>query len=157
MSQPIVEEMVKSKLDNGQKRYRDTDGEMRMGSFKKIGIGGLGIIATVSEARALAEVYRIQYRNILIMIIVLVLAIVIVWFFSKTITTPIVRLLGATKEIEQGNFRVDIVPTSGDEIGELTTSFVAMGRGLEEREKLKETFGKFVNKEIAEMVLKGEV
>jgi adenylate cyclase len=32
-----------------------------------------------------------------------------------------------------------------------------MGRGLEEREKLKETFGKFVNKEIAERVLKGEI
>ncbi|MBN2159700.1 MAG: HAMP domain-containing protein [Spirochaetes bacterium] len=154
---PIVEEMLKSKLDNGQKRYRDAEGVYRLGSFKKIGFGGLGIIATVSEDEAFKAVYQIQRRNILIMIIVLNLAILVVYFFSKTISKPIVRLLGATKEIEKGNFRVDIVPTSGDEIGELTTSFVAMGKGLEEREKLKETFGKFVNKEIAEMVLKGEV
>ena len=154
---PIVEEMIKSKLDNGQKRYKDADGVYRLGSFKKIGFGGLGVIATVSEEKAFESVYQIQRRNILIMIIVLNLAILIVYFFSKTITNPITRLLGATKEIEKGNFRVDIVPTSGDEIGELTTSFVAMGRGLEEREKLKETFGKFVNKEIAEQVLKGEI
>ncbi len=154
---PIVEEMLKSKLDNGQKRYSDAEGEYRLGSFKKIGFGGLGIIATVSEDRAFRAVYQIQRRNILIMVIVLNIGILIVYFFSKTITTPIVRLLGATKEIEKGNFRVDIVPTSGDEIGALTTSFVAMGRGLEEREKLKDTFGRFVNKEIAEMVLKGEV
>jgi adenylate cyclase len=154
---PIVEEMIKSKLDNGQKRYRDADGVYRLGSFKKIGFGGLGVIATVSEEKAFKSVYQIQRRNILIMIIVLNLAILIVYFFSKTITNPIIRLLGATKEIEDGNFRVDIVPASGDEIGELTTSFVAMGRGLEEREKLKETFGKFVNKEIADQVLKGEI
>jgi adenylate cyclase len=154
---PIVEEMIKSKLDNGQKRYQDPDGVYRLGAFKKIGFGGLGVIATVSEEKAFESVYQIQRRNILIMIIVLNIAILIVYFFSKTLTNPITRLLGATKEIENGNFRVDIVPTSGDEIGELTTSFVAMGRGLEEREKLKETFGKFVNKEIAEQVLKGEI
>jgi len=32
-----------------------------------------------------------------------------------------------------------------------------MGQGLEEREKIKDAFGKFVNKEIAERVLRGEV
>ena len=154
---PIVEEMLKSKLDNGQKRYRDADGVYRLGSFKKLGIGGLGIISTVSEEKAFKAVYQIQRRNILIMIIVLNFAILIVYFFSKTITTPIIRLFSATMEIEKGNFRVDITPASGDEIGELTRSFVHMGRGLEEREKLKETFGKFVNKEIADLVLKGEV
>ncbi|OHD63851.1 MAG: hypothetical protein A2176_12085 [Spirochaetes bacterium RBG_13_51_14] len=154
---PIVDEMIKSKLDNGQKRYRDAGGVIRLGSFKKIGFGGLGVISTVSEERAFKAVYQIQRRNILIMIIVLNIAILIVYFFSKTITTPIIRLFSATKEIEKGNFRVDIMPTSGDEIGELTKSFVAMGRGLEEREKLKETFGRFVNKEVAELVLKGEV
>jgi adenylate cyclase len=154
---PIVEEMLKSKLDNGQRRFRDADGTYRLGSFKKIGFGGLGVISTVSEDKAYAAVYKIQRQNILIMIIVLTLAIVIVYFFSKTITTPIIRLFSATKEIENGNFRVNIVPTSGDEIGELTRSFVAMGRGLEERENIKEAFGKFVNKEIAEQVLKGDV
>jgi len=154
---PIVEEMLKSKLDNGQKRYRDAAGAYQLGSFKKIGIGGLGVISTVSEEKAFKAVYQIRKRNLLIMIIVLTLAVLIVYFFSKTITTPIIRLFSATKEIEKGNFRVDIAPTSGDEIGQLTRSFVSMGRGLEEREKLKETFGKFVNKEIAELVLKGDI
>ncbi len=154
---PIVEEMLKSKLDNGQKRYRDASGAYRLGSFKKIGFGGLGVISTVSEDKAYAAVYKIQRQNLLIMIIVVTLAILIVYFFSKTITSPIIRLFSATKEIESGNFRVDITPSSEDEIGELTRSFVSMGRGLEERETIKEAFGKFVNKEIAEQVLKGEV
>ncbi len=154
---PIVKMMLKSNQENAFTRYKDQEGEYHLGSFKKVGFAGAGVIATVQEDIAMAEVFRIQRRNIMIMIIVLNLAVLIVYFFGKTITTPLIRLVGATKEIEQGNFRVDIRPESGDEIGELTGSFAAMGKGLEEREKLKETFGKFVNKEIAEQVLKGEI
>ena len=154
---PIVDKMLKSNRDNELSRYKDSSGEYFIGAFNKIGFAGLGVIATVNEDKAFEAVYAIQRRNIYITIIVLTLAILIVYFFGKTLTTPITRLLGATQEIEKGNYRVDIVATSGDEIGELTSSFVAMGRGLEEREKLKDTFGKFVNKEIAEQVLKGEI
>ncbi|HPX90257.1 MAG TPA: adenylate/guanylate cyclase domain-containing protein, partial [Spirochaetota bacterium] len=85
------------------------------------------------------------------------LAILIVYFFSKSLTTPKIKLLGATKEIEKGNFHVDIKPATADEIGILTESFIQMGRGLEERERMKDAFGKFVNKEIAEQVLRGEI
>ena len=154
---PIVDKMLKSNRDNELSRYKDETGEYFIGAFNKIGIAGLGVIATVNEDKAFEAVYRIQRRNIYITIIVLTLAILIVYFFSKTITTPIIRLLGATQEIEKGNFRVDILATSGDEIGELTNSFISMGQGLEEREKMKDAFGKFVNKEIAEQVLKGEI
>jgi adenylate cyclase len=154
---PIVDMMMKSKLDNGQTRYRNEAGVYHLGSFKKIGFSGIGIISSVPETLAMQEVYNIQRRNIYITIIVLNLAILIVYYFSKSLSTPITTLVGATKEIEKGNFRVSVKPTTGDEIGILTESFAEMGRGLEEREKMKDAFGKFVNKEIAEQVLKGEI
>ena len=52
---------------------------------------------------------------------------------------------------------MQIEASSKDEIGHLTDSFVEMGKGLEEREKIKSAFGKFVNEEIANQVLKGEI
>jgi len=88
---------------------------------------------------------------------VLTIVVLIVFFFGQSITTPIIRLVGATKRIKEGQYRVNIKPVSRDEIGELTASFIEMGKGLEEREKMKDAFGKFVNKEIAEQVLKGEL
>jgi len=154
---PIVDMMMKSKIGNGQTRYRNEDGVYHLGSFQKIGFSGIGVVSSVPEALALQEVYNIQRRNIYITIIVLNLAILIVYFFSKSLTTPIINLLGATKEIEKGNFHVDIKPATADEIGILTESFIQMGRGLEERERMKDAFGKFVNKEIAEQVLRGEI
>ncbi|HQO41027.1 MAG TPA: cache and HAMP domain-containing protein, partial [Spirochaetota bacterium] len=138
---PIIDRMMKSKSDNEQTRYRDDSGVYYLGSFKKIGFSGIGIVSTVPEGLAMQEVYNIQRRNIIITIIILNIAILIVYFFSKSLSNPLTRLVKATKEIETGNFRVSIKPTTGDEIGVLTDSFVEMGRGLEEREKMKDAFG----------------
>ncbi len=154
---PIVTSMMKSAIDNGQTRYRDEKGVMNLGSFRRIGIGGCGVIATVEEWRALRAVYDIQRRNFYLMVIVLTIVILIIFFYGTSITTPIIRLVWATKKIKAGQYQVDIEPVSRDEIGELTSSFIEMGRGLEEREKMKDAFGKFVNPEIAEQVLKGEL
>jgi len=154
---PIVKLMMKSPLDNGQMRYDNESGEAYLGSFKKIGVGGCGVIATVEESRAFEQVYRIQRWNFYLTVIVLTIAILIVFIFGKTITSPIQRLVSATARIKEGNYHVEIEPTTKDEIGILTDSFIEMGHGLEEREKMKEAFGKFVNKEIADQVLRGEV
>jgi adenylate cyclase len=66
-------------------------------------------------------------------------------------------LAAAAGRIEQGEFEITLESKTHDEVGFLTQSFVSMGRGLAERERLKDTFGKFINKEIAERALKGEL
>jgi adenylate cyclase len=154
---PIVKMMMKSKIDNGQTRYLDENGIPHLGSFKKLGLCGCGIIATVEEEKAFQEVYNIQRRNLYLMAIMLTAAVLVVFFFGQTITNPIIRLVSATKRIKEGQFRVDIKPSSKDEIGDLTSSFIEMGKGLEEREKIKTAFGKFVNPALAEAVLRDEV
>ncbi|HNW28876.1 MAG TPA: adenylate/guanylate cyclase domain-containing protein [Spirochaetota bacterium] len=154
---PIVAAMLKSKADNGLLRYADSDGSYYLGAYYKTGFGDTGIISTAPESKAFEALYRIRWRNILITLIVLNAGILIVYFFSKTLTRPIKRLVSATQEIEKGNFHVDIKRTSSDEVGDLTDSFVKMGIGLGERERIKDAFGKFVNKELADKVLRGEL
>lgn len=154
---PIVKMMLESALDNGFKRYSDDKGVHHLGSFKKTGFAGTGVVSTVEEGKAFEAVNAIVRRNILISVIVLNVVIILLALLSRTITRPIARLVSATEQIKQGNFKVEVQATTRDEIGNLTESFVQMGRGLEEREKMKEAFGKFVNKTIAEKVLRGEI
>lgn len=154
---PIVRFMMKSRLDNGQMRYDVANGTAYLGSFKKIGIGGCGVIATIQESKAYEQVYRIQRWNLYLLVIILTIAILIVYIFGKAMATPIRRLVKATERIKEGDYSIDIAPTTRDEIGLLTGAFIEMGHGLAEREKMKEAFGKFVNKDIAERVLKGEI
>ncbi len=50
-----------------------------------------------------------------------------------------------------------VIPRTRDEVGILANSFNKMVKGLEERERMKDAFGRFVNKEIAEKALRGEI
>lgn len=154
---PIVKTMLESKNDNGKIGFTDENDVKYMGTFKKLPFANLGVISTVEEASAFRTVSDMQRRNVYILIIVLFVAIIIVFFFSRTLSVPVRKLLGATKEIENGNYGIKITPTTRDEIGSLTHSFSSMAVGLGEREKLKDAFGRFVNKEIAEQVQKGEL
>ncbi len=154
---PIVKMMMTGNSLSGKTRYADANGVFNIGSFQKTGIGGCGVITTVEEQRALEGVYDIQRRNIYLMIIVLTVGVMIIFYFGRSITDPVVRLVEATKLIRDGVYQMDIVPTTRDEIGELTSSFIEMGKGLEEREKIKSAFGKFVNKEIAEAAMRGDL
>ncbi len=141
---PIVKSLVESKVDNGQKRY-EMDGFFHLGSYKKMSLAGLGIVSTVKEDDAFEEVYNIQRRNIYILLIILNISVIIVFFFSKTISTPIISLVSATKQIEGGDFHVKIRPTTSDEVGVLTNSFLGMAHGLEEREKVKSILGSMID------------
>lgn len=153
----IVKSMLTSKLDNSQQGYYEEGVGESIGTYNKLGFTGGGIISTIPESKAFEEVYNLQTRNIYLMITVLNLTILIVFIYSKTLTDPILKLVFASGKIGEGDYSVRIEPKSGDEIGILTNSFNHMSQGLEEREKLKVSFGKFVNKELAEMAMKGEI
>ena len=72
---------------------------------------------------------------------------------SKSIQRPIADLREATEAVMRGDFSASVPVTTGDEIGELATSFNAMVEGLAEREKIREAFGTYLDREVAEYIL----
>lgn len=152
VSSPLVQEMLKSQVSTGQKKYFE-NGKAYIGSFKKIEIINAAILSNVLEDKIFEEVYNIQRRNIYIMIIALSATLLIIYFFARRITKPITALLAVTDEISKGNFKIDIKPTSHDEIGILTNQFEKMSQGLQEREEVKNALGRFVNPSVLEKVL----
>ncbi|TGN18682.1 adenylate/guanylate cyclase domain-containing protein [Leptospira idonii] len=145
-SMPIVRSMVTNPTNNGQSSYFDQElNAQYLGSFQKIGFADTGVITLVSEDKAFEDVYKSQRTNLYIMGIGLCSALIFVFFFSKTITKPVLQLLTATLEIAKGNFRVPIKPTTKDEVGLLTRYFIDMGHGLEEREKVKNILGSMID------------
>jgi adenylate cyclase len=153
---PIVRDSLSSTADPKQLGYEE-GGKRYLGSYKKILSGALTVYSVVDERAALEAVYQIQRRNLLIVGIVLSAALILALLFSRTLTTPIKRLVEATDRIRDGDYAVSIPNRSRDELGRLTTAFQDMGEGLADREKLKTAFGKFVNKEIAERIMNDEL
>ncbi|TGL04372.1 HAMP domain-containing protein [Leptospira bouyouniensis] len=143
---PIVKAMLTSAPSTGQMSYLDEElGGTYLGSFQKIGFADAGVITIVSEEKAFGDVYKSQRTNLYIAGIGLCSALIFVFFFSKTITKPVLQLLSATLEIAKGNFKIGIKPTTQDEVGLLTKYFIDMGKGLEEREKVKNILGSMID------------
>jgi adenylate cyclase len=151
---PVVKEMLTKEFKNKKIRFKDkTSGDYFIGTYKKIGFAGAGVISTVPEKEIFKSVYQIQRNNFIIMLISICFAFIVIYNFSRSITTPLLRLVSATKEIEKGNFRVDISPSSKDEVGLLTNSFVEMGKGLEERDKVKNILGSMIDPTVVKEAL----
>lgn len=126
-------------------------------TFAKIDIGSTGVVVEITKKRALESVAELRRDATLIAGIIILAALLFVYFFAKTISEPIQELKLAADKIKSGNYNLQLTPRSGDEVGALTQAFNDMAVGLEEREKLKGALGKFVNPEIAEKAMKGEL
>ncbi len=153
----LVAKLLSSPLDNMQIRYVDADGVANLGAFRKLTRGQVSVTTSIPVAVVYRAALTVTRQNLYLGGVVLLFSILAVWFFSRSMTMPVMSLVSASRRIEAGEFELDLVPTTRDELGLLTASFVHMGRGLAERERVKETFGKFVNKEIAERALKGSL
>ena len=153
----IVRDGLEGKAFQKQTQFVGRDGGVYLGSWKRFLDGELVVVSAVKKDAALAGVLLLQRRNILITVMILCVSMVLLLFFAKSLTNPIKRLVSGAERIGTGDFSVEIPPTSRDEIGQLSETFNAMTKGLVERDKYKSTLGKFVNKEIAEHVMKGEI
>ena len=142
---------------NRQLLVTDEEGKKYFGSYRRLSFGDLAVLTTADAAVLLQPVAETTKRNIYLGIIVLFLAVMFIWFFSKSISRPVKTLAHAAERIEQGEFELDLKPKTRDELGLLTSSFVKMGKGLAERERLKDSFGRFINKEVAELAMKDEL
>lgn len=152
---PIVREMLTNMAMNGLREF-ELDGKKFLGSYQKLKLkfNNVGIISTVPEDKAFEAVYRIQERNLYIMMISLCSAVIIVILFARTISKPVMKLLQETVKIASGNFQVDIQRTTNDEVGLLSDYFVNMAKGLEEREKVKSILGSMIDPVVVQEAMK---
>ena len=153
----IVEKMMSNANPNGQTFYTDENGDRYLAAFHRLEIADSAVISIVPESVAFGSVYKILRIILYITLISLSFAVIFILIFSKSLTNQIRRLVSATSMVQGGDFSVVVPETTRDEIGRLSVSFTNMAQGLAEREKIKDAFSKFVNKEVAELALKGDL
>ena len=73
---------------------------------------------------------------------------------SRSILAPLNDLRAGTARVAEGDFSARVPVMATDETGSLAGSFNRMVAGLEERERLREAFGTFVDPDVAERVLR---
>jgi class 3 adenylate cyclase len=102
-------------------------------------------------------VIREQNQAIIISAVVTGIAAILGFVFAMMvgsgITGPVLRLLEGAREVEAGRLDRSIAVTTGDEIGLLSAAFNRMIERLRQNQRVRETFGRYVDPRIAEGLL----
>lgn len=157
LEHPLVRDALAGETSLKQLQYIDSSGTVSIGSWRRFFDGTIYALSSTDRDAALEGVRFLRQQNVFISVIILCVAIIFLLLFSKTLTVPLKQLVSGAMRIGEGDFSMRVVPKTRDEIGRLAETFNSMATGLEERDKIKSAFGKFVNKDIADKVLKGEI
>jgi len=76
------------------------------------------------------------------------------FFITRSLLRPVSILSNAMGKVAGGDLSQRAPVTSNDEVGELTGQFNTMVEGLRERERIRETFGRYVDESVAATILR---
>jgi HAMP domain-containing protein len=94
--------------------------------------------------------HRVTLIAAFLTLLAAILGLVFSLLVSAGVTRPVQRLLEGAKAVEAGDLNGEVPITSKDEIGRLTTAFNQMVEQLRLKERIRETFGKYVDPRIVE-------
>ena len=99
--------------------------------------------------------HQVMLISVALTALAAILGLVFAALVSAGVTRPVRRLLEGAKAVEAGDLDGTLVATSQDEIGHLTTAFNQMVEQLRLKERLRETFGKYVDPRVVEGLIEG--
>jgi adenylate cyclase len=115
------------------------------------------ITAVVADAATRNGDARLHDLAVLVLIAAAVagtVSLVLTIMLSNSITQPIGELREAARKVGTGQFDTRVPVVTTDETGDLARAFNEMAAGLEERERIRETFGTYVDRDVAEHILR---
>ncbi len=85
----------------------------------------------LSDAQALNVLRALVLQSVLLTVLIIALGTVGVFYLARRISAPIKSLTAAASRLEAGDYATQPVPSSSDEIGDLTRTFNNMVRSIE--------------------------
>lgn len=99
----------------------------------------------------------INWNTIIISIFLFLSSIALTIVFMRIITVPLTKLIDGTEKITKGDYSVKVKNISNDEMGLLSDAFNEMTKSLQEKEFMREAFGKVVDPYVRDYLLQGHI
>ena len=158
LSDPTVAQLGNLMLSGGSGIFHyELEGQSRIAFYQPIPFTGWSIATTISEKELLAPVIQMIQSLAIITFITLLLIVITIWFVTKRLSYPLLKLTHHAQEITAGNFQIEpFIVTSQDEIGILTNSFNIMTATLRTMMKELELKNVSLNIEVLERMKTAE-
>lgn len=131
------------------------------GGFKSVSVdistddarmGNVKIIFSLSDLKK--EIFSSALKWLFLGLGFVSVGIIGAFFISNRITRPLGKVVNAMARVEEGDLAQKVETSASDEVGKMALQFNKMVEGLREREFIKETFSKYVSKQVAARILK---
>ena len=150
----LLQQLDARKFDDARKTIADADALREEFNRKIDGIrADMMKLVNASAATVISQQRQAIWISAIVTAIAAVLGFVFAMMVGSGITQPVLRLLEGTREIEAGRLDRSIAVTTGDEIGQLSAAFNRMIERLRQNQRIRETFGRYVDPRIAEGLL----
>lgn len=135
------------------------DGSEVLNFSTRIGTQGSASVYVLLQRSVDDELKPFQeVRNIVVWLSIggLLLSLIGAVFIARTVTRPIQALVNAARSVGRGDYAQSVNVSQRDEMGELGAAFNHMVKGLAERDKVRDLFGRFVPRAVAEQAIAGD-
>lgn len=85
---------------------------------------------------------------------ILLIALLFTQLFSRRLSSPLIRLESAAREIQRGNLEVQVESLGNDEVGRLADTFNQMVAGLKQRDQIKGLFKRYLNPQVVDELIR---
>lgn len=114
----------------------------------------LAVVGVDVDASSLDEIRQRVLRFLLILAGLMVLLMLLAALFvGRLLREPLRRVVEGADRVARGDFRVRLATERRDEFGLLSGHFNRMVQGLIERDFIRETFGRYVSRDVATALL----
>jgi len=121
----------------------------QVSGFYKIERAPWSIVLFAPGEKILAPIVRFRFYYAIAGSLCILLIVLLIRLIAGRAVRAITDIARAAERVSQGDYRQPLQVTTRDEIGQLTQSFNTMVKGLKERDFISNTFGRYVDQDIA--------
>jgi class 3 adenylate cyclase/HAMP domain-containing protein len=86
----------------------------------------------------------------------LAICLILAYFLAKSVSEPLLRIKDALKQVKSNNLETRVEIVSNDELGDVAEGFNLMIKSMKKNQDIKESFGKYVCREIRDEIIAGK-
>jgi len=126
-------------------------------AFRRINPPGWTLGTVLPKNELFAKVDSLHKETVVLAAWGIVLLLAAAVLVARSISRPLKRMAGETVKVSEGDLDIDLseIKTT-DEVGQLARAFVRMTEGLKDRERIKDTFGRYLTQEVVKRLLESE-
>ena len=115
------------------------------------------LLADIDQSESLSPLRKLENAFVAGLAVLIAASLVIAWQLSVSIKRPLRELLAMAQRVKSGDLTARSAVAGRDELGRLGSALNEMAEGLQERERVKDVFGRYIATQVSDKILKGEL